>query len=438
MALAPLGPHEDRQLSILQPYRHKVQFVTYRQLQELVDVASSRWKMPKSDVSLTSAPNSEGRAHLPPTRTAGPRREVAPPTFVETGRIHRDAFEDVVGFLPLPASSDPSAHGLLSVPQSEIQLTQRSDAKGPGNAPVILGHLDPVEGTDLRGWAYDRISPDVPVTLDVVIDDVLFSSPTCNVERPDVAAVGHPTAVVGFRLPVPKQYMDGQEHVVEIRPKRDDLRPLRTAQLQGASRRTFNLAPQVDIGRVDGLHAGAVRGWVFRHDRVSDIKTGGLTVLVTMQGHPVAQIAAREFRPDVAAAHGCDPNCGFAFFPPTNLVAGRTVEFEFRLIPGAYVLANSPIRANFPTPETIAAVRHLSDAADKASAELWLLRNRLRELTMDNAHTVENYDAWARQYRQALAAAPRQLELLPAAAALPLVSIICPVHKPRLGDFVAA
>src|SRR6185312_5490714 len=31
-----------------------------------------------------------------------------------------------------------------------------------------------------------------------------------------------------------------------------------------------------------------------------------------------------------------------------------------------------------------------------------------------------------------------QLELLPAAAALPLVSIICPVHKPRLGDFVAA
>src|SRR5262249_21045684 len=143
--------------------------------------------------------------------------------------------------------------------------------------------------------------------------------------------------------------------------------------------------------------------------------------------------------PDVAAAQGCDPNCGFAFFPSPDLVAGRTVELEFHVIPGGCALGNSPLRVNFPAPETIAAIRYLSEAADKVSAELWLLRNGWRELTIDRTYSLENYDAWARQYREALAAAPDQLEgLLPANTAAPLVSIVCPVHKPRLADFEAA
>jgi GT2 family glycosyltransferase len=49
-----------------------------------------------------------------------------------------------------------------------------------------------------------------------------------------------------------------------------------------------------------------------------------------------------------------------------------------------------------------------------------------------------NYDPWARQYQKALAAAPSALSpRLAARGSPPLVSIICPVYKPRLRDFMA-
>jgi GT2 family glycosyltransferase len=159
-----------------------------------------------------------------------------------------------------------------------------------------------------------------------------------------------------------------------------------------------------------------------------------------MQGHPVAQITARGLRADVAAAYHCDPNCGFAFYPPTEFVAGRTVEFDFRIIPGSHTLAGSPVRVNFPSLETAAALRDLQETTDKIFAELWLLRDRVRRMAPRETYTVEYYDPWARQYQKALAVAPNRLDgLLPTdGSPPPLVSIVCPVHKPRLRDFEAA
>lgn len=369
-----------------------------------------------------------GRARAMPIAANGTATRIAAMGTAESGGIARtqnDATSTGAADGSISAAADPTGH--------------RSTPTRRQVASVVLCHLDPISGPEVRGWAYDSHAYRVPVTLDVLIDGEFYRAVVCNLERPDVAAVGHPTAIAGFAVELAKLYYDGRDHVVEARLRPDDQRPLRISHIKGAAQRTFNLPVQVDLGCVDGLHAGAIRGWVFRHDRVNDTKTGGLPVLVSMQGNPIAQIAAREFRPDVAAAQGCDPNCGFAFFPPPDLVAGRTVELEFRVIPGGCALGNSPLRVNFPSPETTAAIRCLSEAADKVSAELWLLRNRLRELTIDRTYSLENYDAWARQYREALSAAPDQLEgLLPADTAAPLISIICPVYKPRLADFQAA
>ena len=238
---------------------------------------------------------------------------------------------------------------------------------------------------------------------------------------------------------MPTRYFDGASHVLEIRSQRGDLRRFETNQGHGRARQVFNIPAHVIVGQVDGLRNGAVGGWVFRHDSGTDTKSGGLQVLVTMQGHPIEQITARGSRADVAAAHGCDPNCGFAFYPPAQLVAGRTVEFDFRVIPGGHVVAGSPVRVNFPSLETVAAIRDLQEATDKIFAEVWLLRDRVRRMAPGETFTVDHYDPWARQYQKALAVAPNRLEgLLPTDASPPLVSIVCPAHKPRLADFVAA
>ena len=141
----------------------------------------------------------------------------------------------------------------------------------------------------------------------------------------------------------------------------------------------------------------------------------------------------------MAAAHDCDPNCGFVFYPPAQFVAGRTVEFDFRVIPGGHVLTGSPVRVNFPRSRRPRLSAILQEATDKIFTELWLVRDRMRRLAPSETYTVEQYDPWARQYQKALAAAPDRLKsLLPADASPPLVSIVCPTYKPCLRDFVAA
>ncbi len=170
----------------------------------------------------------------------------------------------------------------------------------------------------MQGWAYDPGSPDVPVALDIFIDGAFQSSVVCDLERDDLVAVGHPVSRVGFRTDVPPKYFDGRPHVVEARPRQPDRRRLKIEPGEDGSRQTFTFRAQVTVGHVDGFRDGAVRGWVFTEDRSTGAKSGGLQVLVTMQGHPIAQIAARGYRSDVATVHGCDPNCGFAYFPPAQ------------------------------------------------------------------------------------------------------------------------
>ena len=305
---------------------------------------------------------------------------------------------------------------------------------------VIIGHLDPVEAEEARGWAYDRAAPGGAVTLDVSVDGGWVATVACDGERPDVVAAGHPSSLVGFKISLPRRYFDGRPHVLEVRPRADDARRFDAGHGDGAARQPFNVAALMHVGQVDGLRDGAVRGWVFLQDRGTGTRSGGLQVLVTLQGQPIAQIAARDFRADVAVAHQCDPNCGFAYFPPAELVAGRTVELQFKVIPGGLPLPGSPVRVNFPAGETVAAFRDLYDTTDQIFAQMWLLRDRLRRLAPGTAYTLENYDPWARQYQKALAAAPDRLAGAPAAdgTPLPLVSIVCPVYRPRLQDFVAA
>ncbi|HUB14659.1 MAG TPA: glycosyltransferase family 2 protein [Acetobacteraceae bacterium] len=358
---------------------------------------------------------------------------IAIPPELQDGRNHALEFCDLDGS-PIILRDHLGPHPTWIVPKAQAapRAVEQWD--------VILGNLDPVLEGEIRGWAYAKGTANIPVILDIFIDQVFLASIACDAERADVVAAGHPNSKVGFSTQLPGRYFDGQPHMLEIRAAQNDPRRFETAQGPGNARQKFNLPPETVVSKVDGLRNGAVSGWAYRHDRPTGSKRGGLHVLVTMQGHPIAQIIARDPRSDVAVAHGCELNCGFSFVPPARLVAGRTVEFEFRVIPGGHALAGSPVCVNFASLETVAAIRDLQETTDKIFAELWQLRDRLRKLAPGETCKVENYDLWARQYQKSLAAAPDRLAgLLPRdGSPPPLVSIVCPIHRPRLPDFVAA
>jgi O-antigen biosynthesis protein len=316
----------------------------------------------------------------------------------------------------------------------------RPDLDGSSSASFdagsIVAHIDDLNERGISGWAYDEAAPLEPTTLCFHIDGDHFADVVCDGIRRDVKKSGHPSHLVGFSRPIPLRYFDGEPHKVECRSRNG--RSV-NALTRGHEVLEFNFPPVVIMGRVDGLRDGALRGWALRLDRDTGCLHGGLQVLVSMQGHPVAQLTARSSRADVAKAHDCDPCCGFTYCPPAQLVAGRIVEFDFRVIPGGHMLTGSPVRVNFPSLETAAAIRDLQEDIDKIFAELWLLRDRVRRMAPRPTHTVEHYDPWARQYQKALAVAPDRLKgLLPADSPPPLVTIVCPAYKPRLPDFVAA
>jgi GT2 family glycosyltransferase len=238
---------------------------------------------------------------------------------------------------------------------------------------------------------------------------------------------------------MPQKFCDDAEHTLEFRTVSG--RPLRVVDLSGdpSPQRPFRFCSTSILGQVDGLHDGAVRGWVCRHDRRTDRKSGRQQVLVTLLGQPIGQVIANHFRADVAELLDCDPNCGFVFVPPSDLVAGRTLELRFRVIPGGQELKNSPYLATFPERDTVRMLRELLATADQVFTQLWVLRAQIKGLIPAEPHTLNDYNAWARIYFRDLAA--KALPPLPAecAPAEPLlISIICPTYRPRMKDFIAA
>ena len=319
---------------------------------------------------------------------------------------------------------------MLSTPNIIATPSQRQVAPvSPGaTAQVpsssIIVHADAIADGAITGWAYDEGASTTPVLLQMYVDTVFATEFRCDGVRQDVLKAGHPSAQVGFSVAIPLQYFDDETHTLEIRsPAGNRVRMADGAGTRHPSR-SFRFPSVIVFGQVDGLHDGALRGWAIHHDRRTDCKRGRLQILVTLLGQPIGQILANHFRADVAESMDCDPNCGFVFVPPPDMVAGKTLELRFRVIPGGHELENSPYLAAFPELDTYRKLRDLLATADQVFTQLWTLRAQIKALLPAEQFTLQNYDAWARVYFRNLAARP--VPPLPAGRKPPLVSIICP------------
>src|SRR5262249_35761222 len=77
------------------------------------------------------------------------------------------------------------------------------------------GHIDSVEPV-LSGWIAELARPKSPVAFVVAIDSTYRLAARADRPRPDVASAGLASPECGFAVALPRRFLDGAEHCLEL------------------------------------------------------------------------------------------------------------------------------------------------------------------------------------------------------------------------------
>ncbi len=310
---------------------------------------------------------------------------------------------------------------------------------GPGGKTLprhVKGFLDRIDEASVEGWAFDVDAPHEKLKLRVLIDSVVIDVVTCDRPRDDVAGLNLPDRLVGFFYTIPLVYQDGMRHVLQFATVEGVRITLASRSGMAMPELHFCLTRQNYIeGCMDGLVDGLIQGWALNIDRRGKFKAGGVKILVCASGVPVAELVADQYRGDVAETLQADGACGFSFSPPSELRSGRRLVLSFYGMPGRHELRNSPIEVTFPGDTERQRIQTLITRADELFTYAYHLRRELMAALPGERYMLSDYVYWAKKSLPlAPARAVRRYGVMPDVA--PLVSIVCPVYKPDIGEFL--
>jgi hypothetical protein len=86
---------------------------------------------------------------------------------------------------------------------------------GPANACALQGRLEAGSCAEVRGWAWDPMYPDAPISVEVLVDGVAMGTVAADLARPDL--VGKGDGRHGFAWPVPAAVRNGKARRVTVR-----------------------------------------------------------------------------------------------------------------------------------------------------------------------------------------------------------------------------
>ena len=295
-------------------------------------------------------------------------------------------------------------------------------------------HLDEISASGrLRGWA---LGDHEPARLSFLVDGAMFTTATCNEERPDVHAAKKGGHLVGFDIPLPLSTLDGKEHVLEIRDSGDQVVSFVWQASLVTACHFARIYERPVLSDMDGPASGVIKGWVLAEDPITRRIRGGCDILVTCDDVPVQQLKADRYRADVGMATGKDSNCGYQFSPSVRFQKPYPQTFRFFLLPEKQELKGSPISTSFLDDAQGAAVLSLIAEIERLHIQLTKLRTRAQEVLPQSRFTLLDYHAWARRYFVRL----RERVDLRRASSPPqtLISVIMPTYRPLISDFLQA
>jgi GT2 family glycosyltransferase len=321
-------------------------------------------------------------------------------------------------------------------------MAKRAAGKADKIAPVVerklLCFLDRIDTAGVGGWALDFDRPVESLTMRVLIDNVIVDVLDCDQHRDDALLVSLQNSQIGFYYNIPERFHDGLRHEMRFATLDGVGMPMSSRSGVAMAAINFCLAKPVRIDAVvDGMVDGVIQGWALRVDERAGTKLGGVRVLVTYEGQPVAELLADQYRADVAEVLGCEAACGFSFSPPPALRRRAWTTFRFFTLPGREELKGSPFDIVYPEETARERIEGLIQRADELFTFAYQLRRELKAALPQDRYLLGDYTAWAADSLPlALKRAKACYGELP--GAMPLVSVVCPVYRPEIGAFLAA
>ncbi len=311
----------------------------------------------------------------------------------------------------------------------------------PANSPFI-GYCEGLQNDTLTGWAVNRLDPGTPVRLHILIDGQEITQILADQSRSDVQnALRTPHDRLGFIFSIPVKFMDGEQHELSVRlqdrsslPIKDDSLPDGKALIH-----KFIISSRPEYTScVDGIKQGSLKGWILQKMPTDADWRGDCIVSVTANNVLVAQVRADRYRGDVAAAVGCNPNCGFEIPIPQRFRGSSPRSFSVKVMPEGEHLMGSPFTSSIADDALETRLLDIAETIDRLHRELTKLRTEIRAAIPQAGYNLGNYDRWASLYYPALRERTALMRVKAPLANEPLISILCPTYKPLKADYVTA
>jgi len=218
--------------------------------------------------------------------------------------------------LRIPESlKDGATHHISVITQDPagIQLGEMISYYSHKARSDIAGFVHAVTDAVVRGWAWDAENPQRKISLVVSIDGQPIRRVQANEYSPNLPEVAG-DGRIGFRMAIPREFLNGNVHVITVTLADDD-----RIELEGSPRH-FSRQQLRFLGQMDSINKGIVSGWAFNPAQLDQ----RVVVSIELDGVPITLAIADDFRKDLIENGIGDGYHGFSVkLPGVHLRLGK-------------------------------------------------------------------------------------------------------------------
>lgn len=184
---------------------------------------------------------------------------------------------------------------VLRANAAETDTTQAGTVE-QGSLP---GHLDSVHRDRIVGWAHDAASPDIPVKLRVLDNDVAIGEVVADRYRSDLQQAGMGDGRHAFEFSIPGGLSPPLRHAIRVRRARDG-RELANSPwvVEAAPMLLTTTADDTLHGKLDEVTRERIAGWA----QDSTDPDAPVALQIIDNGVPITRVLANAYRADLAEA----------------------------------------------------------------------------------------------------------------------------------------